>query len=217
MKTKFWTLVLLGALAVSASAAAQTPVEQVEAAVVQLEEGLSGRKEELAADTEALHQLIDEILLPRFDQRYAGQLVLGRAWRSASADQRSRFVDAFYTSMRNKYADGVLEFDPERLEILPFRGDLTKKRNIVKTVVRLDDGTRVAVNYSFVIRGEDWKIFDVTIEGISYIKNYRTEMAAEIKSSSLDAVIERLEASASASVDDGDSAEATGGLEVAGE
>ena len=133
-----------------------------------------------------------------FDQRAElhAQLVLGRHWRDANDEQRTRFIDAFYGSLLRKYADGVLEFNQDRVEVLPFRGDLSKPRTTVKTMVTLDDGTKVPVNYGMVKRESGWLMFDVTIEGISYVRNFRTELNAEIQATSIDAVIERLEAEA---------------------
>lgn len=172
---------------------AETPNEVVQEAAQLLDEKLSAKKDELAADREALYALIDEILLPRFDQKYAAQLVLGRHWRAASAEQRESFIDAFYSHLLRQYADGVLEFDLGMIEILPFRGDLSDPRTLVRTVVTLDDGTEVPVDYGMVNRDKGWQMFDVTIEGISYVRNFRSELNSEIQSSSLDAVIERLQ------------------------
>ncbi len=177
-------------------AAAKSPNFVIEEAVTMLAEGLDGRKDQLAEDREALYALIDDILLPRFDRRFAAQLVLARHWRTASEDQQRRFIDAFYSSLLQRYADGILEFEEDRIEVLDYRGDPSKKTTAVRTIVRLDDGSRVPVNYDLVKRGEDWKIFNVTIEGVSYMKNYRAELDAEIRASSLDAVIRRLESEA---------------------
>jgi len=188
------------------SAHGQEPFEQVEQAITELESGLEGRREELAGDPDALYELINGILLPRFNREYSAQLVLGRNWRNASKSQRERFIDGFYNSLLRKYADGVLEFQTDRVKLLPFRGDLEKPRVIVKTVVSLDDGQKVTVNYGFANRGGNWRIFDVTIEGISYIRNYRAELDAEIKAGSLDNVIERLENESSASTANAESA-----------
>jgi phospholipid transport system substrate-binding protein len=180
----------------SLAAAAQSPNSVIEEAADILDKELSGRKEELAADQQALYELIDGILLPRFDRKYAAQLVLGKHWKTASPEQRERFIDAFYRSLLQKYADGVLEFDASRIEILEFRGDMSKPRTVVKTIVRLNDGTKVPVNYGMVRRNENWLMFDVTIEGISYVRNYRAELNSEINAGSLDAVIKRLESEA---------------------
>ena len=85
-----------------------------------------------------------------------------------------------------------MEFNQDSLEILPFRGDDTKPRATVKTIVRLDNGTKVPVNYGVVKRESGWMMFDVTIEGISYVRNFRTELNAEIQTKGLRAVINRL-------------------------
>lgn len=190
MKGLFTTLALM---LLSVSAFAQSPNDVIQGAADALAVELDGRKEELATDKAELYALIDEILLPRFDRRYAAQLVLGRHWRTANAEQRDSFIDAFYGTLLRKYADGVLDFNQDRVEILPFRGDTTKDRTTVKCIVQLDDGTKVPVNYGMVRRDTGWLMFDVTIEGISYVRNFRTELNAEIRAKNLDAVISRLE------------------------
>ena len=182
-----------------ANAFAQSPNDVIQSASEELTAALNGRKEMLAANRDELYATIDNILLPRFDRRYAAQLVLGRHWRDANAEQRDRFIGAFYGSLLRKYSDGVLEFSQDRIEILPFRGDLTKPRTNVKTIVTLDDGTKVPVNYGMVSRDSNWLMFDVTIEGISYVRNFRTELNSEIQATGLDAVITRLEGEATTS------------------
>lgn len=178
------------------AASAQSPNDIVDSAVALLAERMDGREEEFAQDKQALYALVNEMLLPRFDRKYAAQLVLGKHWRSADEAQQQRFIAAFYDSLLHRYADGLLEFDADRVKVLTFRGDASKKRTTVKTIVRLNDGTKVAVNYGLVMRDAGWLMFDVTIEGISYIRNYRAEVDSEIRATSLVAVIERLEAEA---------------------
>ena len=180
----------------SARADPGPPDAVIEGAVSELTVKLDGRKDELAENREQLYALIDEILLPRFDRKLAAQLVLAKHWRTATAEQRERFIDAFYNSLLQRYAEGILEFDENRIEVIAFRGDTSAKRTVVKTNVTLDDGTKVPVHYDLVNRDDAWKIFNVKIEGVSYISNYRTEVDAEIRQTSLDAVIERLESDA---------------------
>ena len=180
----------------ASTAFAKSPHEVIQEASDLLAEQLSTRKDELAADREALYEMVNGIILPRFDRRYAAQLVLGRNWRSASEEQRDAFINAFYESLLQQYAEGVLEFNQDRIELLPFRGDVSKPRVVVKSLVTLDDGTEVPVDYGLVKREAGWMVFDVIIEGISYVRNFRTEVNAEIQSSSLDGVIARLERNA---------------------
>lgn len=175
------------------TAHAASPSEVIDEAVMLLSEGLNGRKAELEADRDALHEFIDGILLPRFDSRFAAGAVLGKHWRTASNEQKDRFIAAFYTTLLQRYAEGLLEFSMDRVEVLPYKGDPTKRTTEVKTRVKLEDGTVIPVHYTLVNREDKWRMFDVKIEGVSYVVNYRKELDSEIRRSSLEDVIKRLE------------------------
>ena len=192
---KRFSLILISCL-LPLSVSAASPNEVVAEVSHQLDQELAVRKEELATNREALYDLVDEILLPRFDRKLAAQLVLGKHWRTADDAEKSRFIEAFYVTLLHRYADGVLEFDLSRLEILPYRGDETKNRTKVRTKVRLDDGTEVPVGYSLIKRPHGWQFYDVDIEGISYVRNFWAEIDSEIGATSLGAVIKRLESEA---------------------
>jgi phospholipid transport system substrate-binding protein len=145
-------------------------------------------------DPTKLRVLADKYMLPNFDVDYSARLVLGKHWRTATDAQRKRFIDAFYQSLMRNYGDAVAEFTADRLKLLPFRGDLASGVATVRTEVRRDNGTPVPVNYSMRATPQGWKAWDVTIEGISYVKNYRTDFGAEIDQKGIDSVIQRLEA-----------------------
>lgn len=185
--TAAFVLVTLPALA------QQAPDQFVRETAELLDQKLQARKAELAADRDALYALIDEILLPRFDRRYAAQLVLGRHWRAATEEQRQQFIEAFYRAMLRRYAEGLLDFDLGKFQVLPYRGDPSEPRTMVRTTVKLEDGTTVPVDYGLVKHDSGWQMFDVRIEGISYVRRFRTEFNSEIQATSLDAVINRLQ------------------------
>lgn len=192
-----WTLLFaLVATAFGIAYAEDSPNAVIESSVELLAEQLSGRKEELAENRQELYEIIDNILMPRFDRRFAAQVVLAKHWRTASEDQQARFIEAFYRALLRKYSDGILEFDPDMITVLPFRGDETKKRTRVRSTVALDDGSTVSVDYELVKRKAGWLVFNVVIEGVSYVRNFRAELDSEIRASSLEAVIQRLEGEA---------------------
>jgi phospholipid transport system substrate-binding protein len=174
---------------------AATPVEVITEAVELLTVGLDTRKDEFVADEDALYAFIDGILLPRFDREFAAGAVLGKHWRTATDEQKSRFVEAFYSSLVHRYADGILEFDTGRVEILPYRG-AAKRTATVKTNVRLQDSTKIPVSYTLVNRDDQWRMFNVTIEGVSYVRNFKMELETQIRDSGLEKVIQRLETEA---------------------
>jgi phospholipid transport system substrate-binding protein len=147
-----------------------------------------------AKDPALLRALVDKYLLPNFDTDFAARRVLGKHWTTATPEQRKRFVDAFVGSLMGDYGDAILEFTGDRLKILPFRGDPAATTATVRTLVKRDDGTEVPVNYSLRATPRGWKSWDVTIEGISYVKNFQNDFGAEISQKGLEHLIQRLEA-----------------------
>jgi len=189
-------LVLLGLLVplTGAATAADSPFAIIEQTATELTARLDGRRKHLEDHPAELYTLIDEVLLPRFDTRYAGYLVLGKKhWRSATEQQRGRFIDAFYNFLLRSYADAVLSFDQGSIKVMEPDEAPDGKRAVVRTQMRLDDGSSVPVNYSMRRSSDGWKAYDVRIEGVSYVQNYRNQFDAEISANGIDQVIERLE------------------------
>ena len=191
-----YSLFCVLALATAAPVFADTPNpnQVVQNLVDELGKTMDTRRAELSKDREGLIKVIDQIVLPHFDIDYASILVLGQNARTASPEQRARFAKAMYNSITHRYAEGLLKYTEGRVKVLPFNGQLNDKRTLVRTQVVLDDGKVVPVDYAFRKSSDgSWKAYDVIIEGISYVTNYRNQVAAEIAKSSLDALITRLE------------------------
>jgi phospholipid transport system substrate-binding protein len=191
-----YSLICMLALAAAAPAYADTaaPNQVVQGLVDDLGKTMEARRGELAKDRESLLKVIDGIVLPHFDIDYASILVLGQNARTATPEQRARFAKAMYNSITHRYAEGLLKYTEGRVRVLPLQGELNDKRTLVRTQVILDDGKLVPVDYAFrKTSSGDWKAYDVIIEGISYVTNYRNQVAAEIQKSSLDALTTRLE------------------------
>jgi phospholipid transport system substrate-binding protein len=178
----------------------QNPSELIDSVARQVLKELDAKRAEMRKDPQKIRKLVDEYLLPHFDTEYAARLVLGKNWRTASAEQRKRFVEAFYQSMLQNYGEALLDFTPDRLTIQPYRGAAAETTATVRTEVRRDNGQRVPVNYSLRKTDTGWKAYDVTIEGISYVKSFRTDFGTEVEQKGLDAVIKRLESQISSGV-----------------
>ncbi len=196
---RFTNLLMVAALVASTAMPAVTRAADEPAAIVQkiatlLDETMETRREELSRDRNALNKVIDDVVLADFDTDYAALLVLGRYAREATPEQRSRFTRAFYDSLVNRYGEALLQYTRGSVRVLPFRGELNERRTTIRTEVMINDGTRIPVDYAFrKTRSGQWKAFDVVIEGISYVTNYRNQVVAEIQKTSIDAVTERLE------------------------
>jgi len=169
------------------------PRELIERGAQKMLKELDANRVAYKKDPKLVGKLVDEVLLPDFDTQYAARQVLGRHWRNATPQQRERFIQAFYDALVENYGAALLEFTGDKLEILPFRGDLAAEKASVKTIVRTSNGTRVPVNYTMRKTPQGWKAWDVVIEGISYVNNFRNDFGAEIDQKGLEAVITRLE------------------------
>ena len=178
-----------------AMADTRTPEQIVRETADTLAARIEGKQKQLAANPPELYKLVDEVFLPVFDTDYAGRLVLGKHWRTATPAQRQEFVETFYDFLLRSYARYVLRFEKEKVRILPTPATAPDpKRAVVKTEMKLEDGARIPVHYSLHQTKDGWRAFDVRIEGISYVQNYRNQFNAEIGAKGMDAVIARLKA-----------------------
>jgi phospholipid transport system substrate-binding protein len=190
---------LLPTLSATAASAAEAvpgpaPQELIETSARRLLEALDTDRAQAKKDPARVRKLVDEILLPHFDTDYSARLVLGTHWRAATPEQRRQFIDAFYQSLLRNYGSALADFTADRLVVLPFRGDLASGQAVVRTEVKRSNGQRVPVNYSLHATPQGWKAWDVTIEGISYVRNFRNDVGTEVDQKGLDSVIKRLEA-----------------------
>jgi phospholipid transport system substrate-binding protein len=170
------------------------PQELVENSAKRMLQELDANRAMYANNPAKLDALVANVLLPNFDTEYSARLVLGQNWRTATPDQRKRFVDAFYHSLLRNYGAALVDFTADRFVILPYKGDPGDTMATVRTEVKKSSGEKVPVNFSLRKTDGVWKAWDVVIEGISYVKSFRTDFGAEIQQKGLDEVINRMEA-----------------------
>jgi len=174
-------------------AASLGPQQLVEQSAKRMLTELDANRATYAKDPSKLDALVGNVLLPNFDTDYAARLVLGQNWRTATDDQRKRFVDAFYHSLLRNYGAALVDFTADRFVILPYRGDPGDTNATVHTQVKRENGDKVPVDFTLHKTAAGWKAWDVVIEGISYVKSFRTDFASEVQQQGLDEVIHRLE------------------------
>jgi len=172
---------------------ASGPGQLIDSAAKSMLKALDANRDEYRKDPQKVEQLVDEVLLPHFDAAYAARLVLAAHWRTATPSQRERFIKGFYNSLLRNYGAALADFTGDRLKVFPAQIAPDGQRATVRTEVKRSDGSRVPVNYSLRKTADGWKAWDVTIEGISYVKSFREDFGAEIDQKGLEAVIERLE------------------------
>lgn len=182
----------------AATAAALPPDQVVEETAKGMFETINSRRAELEKNHQALYDVVGNSLLPHFDFGLASQLVLGKHWRDATPDQRKAFQDAFYKYLVHGYADALLKgnYSERNIQVEPYRVGDNPARAYVKTKVMRENAPPVEVDYWLQNEQGNWKAFDVVIEGISYVLNYRNQFDPEIQQQGLDELIKRLNADA---------------------
>ena len=155
--------------------------------------GNAENKERLNNEKEELYSIIDQTLSPYFQKRYAGRLVLNQHWKGASKNQRQRFTEGLYQSLVRSYALTLLNFDISQINVLTHSPITNETKKITVKSEVMYKGELIPMNFSFGKFKEGWRFYDVRIEGVSYIKNYRNQFKAEIQTNGLDSVILRLE------------------------
>jgi phospholipid transport system substrate-binding protein len=184
---------LAQAPAAPAAADPNGPTEVVQNAAQSMLAELDKDRDGYRKDPARVEQLVNKYLLPHFDTEFAARLVLGQYWRTATPEQRKRFVDAFYHSLLTNYGSAIVDFTADRLKIFPSKPEADATRATVRTEVKRSNGDRVSVNYYMRKSPEGWKAWDVVIDGISYVNSYREDFGPQIANQGIDSVIKRLE------------------------
>lgn len=181
-------------LAAGQSIAADDPVSVIQETTDELAQLVDEKRAAYRENPEALKDAIREILLPTTDQLYTARLVLGRHARGKEEEQIQAFADALANQLLNRYATALLDYNlNERVEILSLAGDNTERQTRVRTRVKLDNNQRAPVDYVMRKTDGEWKVFDVIVEGISYVATFRSQIDQEIRQSSFEDMLERIQ------------------------
>lgn len=190
------TLGLIGLLLLASTHtawAAPVPPEQVvQQASARLLAEMQGKREALQRDPAALHQLISDVVLPHIDTEYVSQLVLGRYWRDATLTQQQRFRAAFAGMLVNTYGNALLAYENEVIEWHP-AVTLTGDNATVRSRVVSRDGPPIPINYSLRLSDGRWRVYDVSVDAVSLVTNYRGTFASAIRRDGLEGLIARME------------------------
>ena len=155
---------------------------------------ISKNKEQLERDDKFLEEKMNELVIPRFDIVLMSKITLGKStWTSISENQKNRFIESFKSLMVRTYMKSLTVFDGEKIKFLPYvpgkRIDVAK----VKSVYMMSDGD-LPVNYRLKKNDNgDWKVFDIIIDGISLLKNYRTDFQNHVKNYGIESLIKKLD------------------------
>lgn len=146
-------------------------------------------------DVGHVEALIHKYALPYIDMAKTTRLSAGRYWRQATAEQQDQLVKAFTGTLIRTYSGAFSRVDSgSKIDILPFRGDPKADDVVVRSTVSQNNGPSVGVDYRLERTDAGWKIYDLNVEGIWLIQNYRNQFGPEINRNGIDGLIKALEA-----------------------
>jgi phospholipid transport system substrate-binding protein len=149
-------------------------------------------KQLAAGDRQKALRLAEEKVLPHIDFQEATRLAVGRSWRQASPEQRKKLVDEFRSMLVRTYSNAISEYQGQTLKVLPSRGKQDPEDATVRTQFMRAGGKPLPIDFQARKTPEGWKIYDITVEGVSLVLTYRTEFDTVVKQDGIDGLIRRL-------------------------
>lgn len=143
-------------------------------------------------DQEKIFALAEEKILPNFNFDHVCRLVLGKNFSKASKEQQDAFQREFRTLLIRTYASALSKYRNQTIEYKPMRDISDDKQVTVKTQILQPGGQPIAVDYTLEQMGDVWKVYDITIEGVSLVTNYRGQFSNEIRQGGMDGLIQKL-------------------------
>jgi len=154
---------------------------------------LEQNKVQYVKDQNALNAMVRREVLPLIDFDAMSKLTLGKHWRTASPTQRTQFINAFREMLVKSYAKTMIKYTGSKIS----GGNSAANRKpgyvLVRTTVTPRGDSSINANYSLRKVGNDWKAYNVEIDGINLITNFRTNFTREVSAKGLNALITRLE------------------------
>jgi len=177
---------LLSVLMIPLAVQAGVPMDTAKAGVDKVVAVAGDKSLELEARKEKIRKLVGEF----FDFNVLSRLTLGRHWKKFKPEQQQEFVRLYRTLLENVYMDRILTYTDEKVV---FEKEImhSKKKAEVKSKI-VTSTAQIPINYRMVIRGKEWKVYDVVIEGISMVRNYRSQFNEIMAKESPDQLLETL-------------------------
>lgn len=150
------------------------------------------RRAELEADPSLIYPLVEDTVVPHFDFRRMSQAALGRFWRKANDEQKQAVTDEFRQLLVRTYATALLGYSGQTIQYLPVQYRQGDNKVMVPTRVAAPDAPSIPVNYRLRLKDDVWKVYDVIIDGVSLITNYRSQFTAEVRRGGIDGLISSL-------------------------
>lgn len=196
MKALFTAALLTFGIASSpiAAAADENPAALVKEVTQKVLNKLAEDKQRLKTDASVVNEYVNEFVLPNFDFEYMSQLVLGKYWRKTSADEKAAFTNEFRTLLVRTYANSLTNYSDQEVEYLPWRPGADPDDTKVGVEIIPAAGPSIPIDYALHKVDGKWKVYDVSVDGLSLVTNYRRSFGKKVKNEGVTALIDDLKA-----------------------
>jgi len=189
-------LLLVGNAAAAEAGVDQGPKRLIEETTGEFLKAVDQNRDAIRKDPDFAHQLVDEIVTPHIDVDATGRYMLGKHWRRGTPDQRDRFLFELRKMLVRSYANALAEYKAgDQINFISERVNQDGTLAVVRVQIpRPRNSQLVDVSYRLHKSNGEWKVFDVTIEGVSMVTTYRSTFRTKLDRQGLESVIEELTA-----------------------
>lgn len=187
-----WLLMGLLLLAGPGVAAEDTATALVRDTSERMLAALEKRRADIDRNPQLIYGLVDDILVPHFDFEKITEVAVGKHWNQASPQQQQALSNGFREVLIRTYAMTLLGYSGQEIRYLPVKAGRQESSVIVSTEVRAPGAPPVPVDYRLYKKGGAWKVYDVVIDNVSLVSNYRSSFSSQIRQSGIDGLIRRL-------------------------
>ena len=180
------------------NAVAGEPTDRVEAAINGVIKVLQNSAYNGEAKRKVRREKIREEIQSIFSFEAISRRSLGKYWKKISASERSEFVEVFGAMIENSYITKLEKYTDEK--VLYKKETIKKKSAEVRTQVITSTGTKIPINYRMTSKSGEWLVYDVVVEGVSLVRNYRSQFATALKKDPIDNLIANLKIKAEKSM-----------------
>lgn len=192
MKRLLWFVAAVLLLGASSVAVAGEPTDLVKKTSERMLSALEKKRPQIDADPRIIYALIDQILVPHFDFERITRGAVGKDWKKASSTQRRALTNEFQQVLVRTYATSLLKYSGEEVRYLPEKPGRREGTVTVSTQVREAGAPPIPIDYSLYENGAKWLVYDIKIDGVSLVSNYRSSFAAQVRSGGIDGLIQSL-------------------------
>jgi phospholipid transport system substrate-binding protein len=190
---QFICVVVMAAAAVSAFAATDIAPDALARSVTDEVLAIVRADKDLQADNpQKVAQLVEVKVLPHFNFPHMTQLAVGKNWRQASPEQQNALTEEFKTLLVRTYATAFAQYRNQSVDYRPVRMGPNDLDVVVKSLIKQPAGQPISIDYSMEKLGSAWKVYDVKIEGISLVENYRNTFNSQVQKGGVDGLIKAL-------------------------